>query len=58
MEVIMARSLKVSRVISFGKSGNTAQIVVSTKKGLKTRHIRLVNGVWKCKNGHIYSIEG
>ncbi len=54
----MARSLKVSRVISFGKSGNTAQIVVSTKKGLKTRHIRLVNGVWKCKNGHIYSIEG
>jgi len=44
------KKFNVSTVISFGSSNTTAQVIVRNK----TKHLRLVNGKWKCKNGHIY----
>lgn len=40
----------VSKVISYGKHNTTAEVIV----GSRTKHLCLVNGKWKCNNGHNY----
>ena len=44
------KHFNASQVISYGKHNTTAEIIVSSS----TKHVRLVNGKWTCKNGHIY----
>ena len=44
------KKFNVSTVISYGSNNTTAQVIVLNK----TKHLRLVNGTWKCNNGHIY----
>ncbi len=44
------KTFNVSNVISYGKHNTTAEVIVSSK----TKHLRLVNGKWKCDNGHNY----
>ena len=47
------KRFNVSAVISYGKHNTTAEVIVSNR----TKHLRLVNGKWKCNNGHIYILH-
>ncbi len=44
------KTLKVSKVISYGSLDTTAQVIVRNK----TKHLRLVNGRWTCRKGNLY----
>ena len=50
------KKFNVSTVISYGSNNTTAQVITYSfkLKKLVTKHLRLVNGTWKCNNGHIY----
>jgi len=44
------KTLKVSKVISYGSLNTTAQVIVCNK----TKHLRLANGKWYCRKGNLY----
>ena len=53
------KTFNVSNVISYGSSNTTAQVIIYDfkKKKLVTKHLCLVNGKWKCNNGHNYILS-
>ena len=42
----------VHKIISYGSNNTTVQVIVNNK----TKHLKLVNGLWTCNNGHKYNL--